>query len=97
MDKYGLKKALLLNGFFMILGMWIRCLINYNFWYVILGNAVSGIGLNIILTGSPMVSFHWFFPKNSPLITSILMMGQAFGFIISFWIPTYLTDFDHNA
>ncbi len=75
MDKFGLKKALILNGFFMISGMWVRCLVNYNFYFVILGNMISGVGLNIILTGSPMVAFHWFFPKNSPLITSILMMG----------------------
>ena len=96
LDKFGLKIGILLNGFFMILGIWIRCLVNYNFWFVILGNAISGIGLNIILTGSPMVAFHWFLPNNTPLITSILMMGQAIGMIVSFWLPKVLTDFDHD-
>ena len=74
-DKYGLRTAVVINGLFMIIGAWIRCFINYNFWFVVLGNGISGIGLNMILTGSPTVSFHWFSSKNTPLVTSILMMA----------------------
>lgn len=53
MDKYGLKQALMFNGIFMIIGVWIRTLINYNFMFMIIGNGIAGIGLNIILTGAP--------------------------------------------
>ena len=53
MDKYGLKLGLIINGIFMIIGVWIRSLINYNFMFMIIGNGVAGIGLNIILTGAP--------------------------------------------
>jgi len=74
-NKYGLKAALTLNVLCMIIGLCLRCLVNYNFWFVVLGNAISGIGVNIILTGSPGVSFAWFKPDNSPIITSLLMMG----------------------
>jgi len=55
-DKYGLKISLLLNGVLMIIGIWIKVLINQSFWFVILGNAVCGIGRNIILTGPPIVA-----------------------------------------
>jgi hypothetical protein len=86
-DSFGLKTALLVNGIFLIIGVWIRTLIDYNFWFVIIGNGIAGVGLNMILTGSPKVSFKWFSTKNCPIITSILMMGQAVGFVISFWLP----------
>jgi len=86
-DNFGLKKSLILNGVLMIIGIWVKILINKNFWYVIIGNAICGIGRNIILTGPPIVALKWYFPKNTPIITSILMMGNPVGVLFGYWLP----------
>lgn len=78
-DNYGMKTALLTNGFFLIIGIWVRIFINQNFWFVIIGNGILGIGLNVMNTGCPKVAFNWFKPNNSPIVTSILMMAFALG------------------
>jgi len=41
---YGLKIGVLVGIFLTVAGMWIKCLINYNFWFVYVGQTVAAIG-----------------------------------------------------
>ena len=73
-----------------------KSLINYNFWFVIIGNAVAGISKGVVYTGCPLLALKWFFPKNTPLVTSILLFVQVLILIPSFWFPKYITDLSVN-
>jgi len=48
-DKYGLKWGINIGGFLIILGCWIRTLVNSDFSFVILGFMISGIGRPFIM------------------------------------------------
>ena len=57
---------------------------------MIIGNGILGIGLNVMNTGCPKVAFNWFKPKNSPIVTSILMMAFALGYLVAFILPSMM-------
>lgn len=44
LDKYGLRIGLLWGITLTAIGLWIRCLVNYSFWFAIAGQTVMAIG-----------------------------------------------------
>ena len=36
-EKYGLRTAMITGTLIQLTGFWLRCLLNYNFWYLIIG------------------------------------------------------------
>ena len=53
---------------------------------MIIGYLLAGIGRNVILSGGPKTSSQWFFPKNTPIITSLFMATYPVGVILSYFI-----------
>ena len=74
-DKYGLRLAMISNGVLVIFGCWIRCFVNTSFWFVIIGNGIAGTAKGVVYTGCPIFALKWFSPKNTPLVTSLLLLG----------------------
>lgn len=44
LDKYGLRVGLLIGIIMTTVGLWMRCLIHYNFTWVIIGQTIIAIG-----------------------------------------------------
>ena len=63
-DKYGLKKGFLIGISCTLLGGWIRLGCRESFIYVILGNAVAGIGQPFILNSPAKIAALWFRPER---------------------------------
>jgi len=72
-DKKGMRISLVLVAIFMIVGTFSKLLVNNNLWFLVVGNGISGLGRNIVINGSVKTSNKWFFPKNTPIITSIIV------------------------
>jgi len=43
LDTYGLRVGLTIGMIVFTLGLWVRCLINYSFWYVVIGQTILAI------------------------------------------------------
>jgi len=48
-EKFGVRKSIMLGSLFCLAGSWIRLLINESFYIVIVGSIVCGIGRPFIL------------------------------------------------
>ena len=44
LDKGGLKVGVLLGILLTVTGMWMKCLINHNFYFVLAGQVIAAIG-----------------------------------------------------
>lgn len=66
-DKYGIRTGLWIAGICLMLGSWIRCLVNVNgehFWLSIVGAVLVGIANPFIINGLNKVSGNWFYPAD---------------------------------
>ena len=48
MDNYGMKVSLVLNGIFVVIGVFLNTFLNSSFMFLIIGNLLAGIGRNVI-------------------------------------------------
>lgn len=44
LDRYGLRCDVTIGFLLSTIGLWLRCLINYNFWFVIAGQTLLALG-----------------------------------------------------
>ena len=59
-DKMGARFGVTLGGIFLVIGMWIKVLINDQFWLVIFGQSIAALGNPFLATVSTKVSSVWF-------------------------------------
>lgn len=65
-DKWGIKAGVLVAGTFLLIGSWIRCLVNTNdgsFGYSIAGAVCVGTANPFIINSLNKVSSNWFYPS----------------------------------
>ena len=62
-DKMGCFVSVICGGSLLIGGLWMRLLVNHNFWYLIGGCIVSAIGQPLLYNLPPKISAKWF-PTN---------------------------------
>jgi hypothetical protein len=100
--KYGIKIGVFfilikctINSIVVIIGLLIRCLININFIFAILGNVVIAIGNIFILNSPSQLAANWFKPEKRLLITSLGLFSTSISggigaFVSSMLIPKNL-------
>ena len=71
-------------------GVWLRSLINQSFYFVIIGSVIASLGRASATHAPPKVSLKWFYPKNRPLITSLLLFAAPLGYIVGYTMTTSL-------
>jgi MFS family permease len=85
MAKKGVNICLLLASILFLITLWLRTLINYNFYVIIIANIFSGCGQPLLLNAPAKVSSNWFSPNQRPLATTLLTLakgGTAIGMLI---------------
>jgi len=87
MDKKGMRISLILVSILMIIGTFTKLLINSNIWFVVIGNGIAGMGRLVIINGSVKTANKWFFPKNTPIVISIIVATMPLGVICGYFIP----------
>ena len=64
-DEKGIRKGVLIGTLTTGLGCWIRCLVNYySFTVMIIGQVFCAIGQPFLLNASMKIGTRWFLPKN---------------------------------
>jgi hypothetical protein len=81
-DNYGIKESLYCGDFFILLGCGLRCLVNYNFIYFIIGQTLIGMGVPFVVNGIGKLSNNWYFPQNRQLVTSLISLMTTLSAVI---------------
>jgi FLVCR family feline leukemia virus subgroup C receptor-related protein len=61
-DKYGIRKSIILGSVLQIIGSAMRILVNKSFLFVIFGYTIAGIGRPFIVNAQGKIVGEWFFP-----------------------------------
>ncbi|KAL4478634.1 hypothetical protein ABPG74_006869 [Tetrahymena malaccensis] len=72
LDQKGLSVSIRLGIFVCAIGAWMRCLVNYSYYFVVGGNILTGLGSPFIFNGKTQVSSNWFSHEQGPGVTSFI-------------------------
>ena len=94
-DKKGLRFGMILGITFTTIGLWMKCLINYSFIYVIVGQTIIAIGQPFILNACAKLSGNWFGEKERVYSTSLCANSFVLGISFGYFIPSlFVKDTD---
>lgn len=85
--KYGIRKSCITGAVIMAVGTSLRVLINYRFMFAVIGQAVTGIAMPLLLNGIHVYSDQSFTKRKVPVQVGFLILavvgGICFGPILS--------------
>ena len=59
-DKYGLRMGIIFGIVLSTIGLWVRCFVNMNFYTLLVGQILMGIGQPFIFNAPALVTTNWF-------------------------------------
>ncbi|CDW72822.1 major facilitator superfamily protein [Stylonychia lemnae] len=87
LDKWGSRYGVLIGIFLTTVGLWLRCLINYNFIWAIIGQTVLAIAQPFTFNAPAKISANWFGEKERLYSTSVAVNANTLGVAIGYFIP----------
>ncbi len=88
LDKWGLRVGVSIGITLTTLGMWIRCLINVNYAYVLVGQTIMAIAQPFTYNAVAKVSGNWFGEKETVYATMIGANANLLGVALGFFVPS---------
>ena len=70
-DRWGLRTGILVGIITMVVGMWVRTLINYDFRFALAGNVIMALGQPLIYNAPAHVTTNWFPEGERPVATMV--------------------------
>lgn len=96
-DKFGVKKSIMMGSIFCITGCLLRLLINQCFTFLVLGSIIYGIGYPFIINVQGKIVSNWFLPKDRVLVTSLLSFIVFAFTLIGLIFPEFIfADYSEN-
>eukprot|EP00347_Sterkiella_histriomuscorum_P005502 403356370 len=93
LDKLGLRWGVLIGIALTALGLWVRCLINYSFAWVIVGQTILAIAQPFTYNAPAKLSANWFGEKERVYATSFGANASTFGIAAGFFLPSvFISD-----
>lgn len=99
LDVKGIKKGVITGSVFTAIGTGIRCLVNYSFEYLIIGQFFCAIAQPFILNAPTKIATRWFKQENvllsymkRSLALALLSVVNIVGTAVGFIIPTIFVD-----
>ena len=92
----GTKLPVCLAMVLIVSGSWIKCLINFSFYFTHLGMFFIGIGLFLLLNSMVNISLDWFGPKERIVMTSMSNMISFGSIAIGFFLPGIFVNPDET-
>eukprot|EP00347_Sterkiella_histriomuscorum_P001701 403371011 len=95
LDKRGLRFGIVIGITLTCLGCWMRCLINYSFYWALAGQTVLAICQPFLLNAPPKLSGNWFGEKERIYATSIGANANVLGISLGCFLPSiFVQDSD---
>ena len=88
-ENKGVRVTIIISSIFNIIGICMRCLIKIDFWFVIIGSFIASFGRACSTHSPPKVAIKWFFPSNTVLVNSILLIAAPFGYIFGYSMTNF--------
>eukprot|EP00347_Sterkiella_histriomuscorum_P005469 403356498 len=93
LDKLGLRWGVLIGIALTALGLWVRCLINHSFAWVIVGQTILAIAQPFTYNAPAKLSANWFGEKERVYATSFGANASTFGIAAGFFLPSvFISD-----
>jgi hypothetical protein len=86
-NKYGMVIPTRLAVIVLIIGGWVRMLVNHNFLWLLLGQCIIAIGNPISLVGPPKIASLWFGDNQRAIATMLTSLSLPMGAVIGFVLP----------
>lgn len=94
-NHYGLRIPTYIAVVALVVGSWLRILVNESFWWVILGQSIIAIGQPLTLVAPVKIANIWFGDNQRALATTIGSLAGPVGSVIGFLLPfMFLGDHD---
>ncbi|CDW85706.1 major facilitator superfamily protein [Stylonychia lemnae] len=85
--KLGFRYGVLIGIFLTTVGLWLRCLINYNFIWALIGQTILAVAQPFLYNAPPKISANWFGKKERLYSTSVAANANTLGVAIGYFIP----------
>ena len=86
-EKWGLRVAMILGCALMLVGGFIKSLINQSFTYAIIGQTIIATAFPLVYINSSKVSANWFIKRERVMTTMIGMESSVLGASLGFLLP----------
>ena len=70
-ERYGLRVSTIIGISLSTLGLWIRCLINFNYYTCLAGQIIIAIGQPFLYNAPAVVTTNWFPQKERAMSTMV--------------------------
>jgi len=84
LDEKGLRVGILLGSTLTLIGLWIRTLSQYSFYYIFLGQLLGAIGQPFLLNAPQKLSAVWYPQEERALSTTVASVSNPIGVGIGF-------------
>jgi hypothetical protein len=88
LDKLGLRMGVTIGIGLTTLGLWVRCFINFNFWFSVAGQIVLAIAQPYMYNAPSILSANWFPKKERIFATSFGAYANILGVAAGCFIPS---------
>ncbi len=86
-NKWGLRYGIIIGITLTTIGLWLRCLINIHFIFVIIGQTLLAIAFPFTFNAPAKLSANWFGEKERIFSTSVAVNANILGVGLGFIIP----------
>lgn len=87
LDNLGLKTGVFIGTAFTVLGSLARLGAYYEFWYILLGSTLAGLGQPFLLSAPAKVAAFWFRPEMRTFATTMGAVANPLGIALGFVLP----------
>lgn len=93
--KNGLYRGLVLGMVLTTLGLWLKCLVNASFAYVVVGQTILAAGQPFLLNGCTKLSANWYPEKERVTSSGIGAISFILGGSLGMYMPQLFIDNDN--
>lgn len=93
-DTLGPRFGIITGVVLTLIGMWVKCLINAEFYMIIVGQIIAAIGQPFLMNAPAKVSAYWFSDNGRAIATTVASIANPIGVAIGFVLPTFFVDDD---
>ena len=85
----GLKLGVILGTIFSVVGAWIKCALNNDFKYAIIGQTLMAIGHPFLFNSPSLLSAEWFSDDERVIASMIGYNSSISGNALGFYLPSW--------
>ena len=96
-ERWGLRVGTVVGISITTFGLWLRCLVNVNFYTLLMGQITMAIGQPFLYNAPALVTSNWFPQKERSIATMVGVTMNLFGVFVGFLLPMiFIEDYEEG-